>query len=107
MDFAVSADHVIKIKENEKIDKYENLTGELNKKKNSEGDGDSNCSWYARNDYPRVEKGVRIAGNQRKNQDHSNHSIIKIGQNTEKNPRNLRRLAVIQTLKKDKQQTLV
>ena len=33
MDFAVPADHRVKIKESEKRDKYLDLTGELKKKK--------------------------------------------------------------------------
>ena len=39
--------------------------------------------------------------------DHRDYSIVKIGLNTEKNPGNLRRLAVSQTPVKDHQQTLV
>ena len=35
--------------------------------------------------------------------DHSNYSIIKISQNTEKSPRGLKRLAVTQTLVEDHQ----
>ena len=39
--------------------------------------------------------------------DHPDYSIIKISQNTEKSPGNLRRLAVTQTLEEDHQLTLV
>ena len=39
--------------------------------------------------------------------DHPNYCIIKIGQNTEKRPGNLRRIAVIRTPVKDHQLTLV
>ena len=39
--------------------------------------------------------------------DHTNYNIIKIGQNTEKSPGNLRRLAVTQTLMKSPQLKLV
>ena len=39
--------------------------------------------------------------------DHPNDRIIKIGQNTEKNPGDLRRLAVTQTTLDDNQITLV
>ena len=38
-------------------------------------------------------KGVGRILNQRSNRDHPNYSIVENGQNTEKNPRNLRRLA--------------
>ena len=45
--------------------------------------------------------------NNRTRGDHPNDSIIKIGQNTEKSPRDLRRFAVTQTPVKDHQLTLV
>ena len=45
MDFA---DHRMKIKENEKIDKYFDLAWEL-KNVEHEGDIDSHCSWSAWN----------------------------------------------------------
>ena len=59
MDFAVPADHRVKLKENEKRDKYldfcRELTKKTNKKKNSkkqtmelESDGDTNSNWCAR-----------------------------------------------------------
>ena len=40
-------------------------------------------------------------GSWRRSEDHQNYSIIENGQNTEKNPRDLKRLAVIQTPVKD------
>ncbi len=40
-------------------------------------------------------------------EDHPNDSIIENGQTTEKNPGDLRRLAVTQTPVKDNQQTLM
>ena len=47
VDFAVLVDHKVKIKENEKIDKYLDLTRELKKvaEHYSDGDGDTNRSW--------------------------------------------------------------
>ncbi len=39
--------------------------------------------------------------------DHPNNSIVENGQNTEKSPRDLRRLAVTQTLVKNHQLTLM
>ena len=42
-------------------------------------------------------KGTEGFGNKRTSGDHPNYNIIKIGQNTEKSPRELRRLAVTQT----------
>ena len=46
-------------------------------------------------------------GNKRTSGDHRNDSIIEIGQNTEKSPGDLRKLAVTQTLVKDYQLTLM
>ena len=45
----------------------------------------------------RLIKGTRGHENKRTSGDHSNYCIIEIGQNTEKSPENLRRLAVAQT----------
>ena len=46
-------------------------------------------------------------GDQRENRDHTDHSIVKIDENTEKSPGDLRRLAVTHTSVKDHQLTLV
>ena len=46
-------------------------------------------------------------GNKRTSGDHQDYSIVEIGQNTEKSPEDLRRLAVIQTPVKNHQQTLM
>ena len=45
-------------------------------------------------------------GNKRSNEDHPNCNIIKIGQNTEKSPGDLKILAVTQTPVEDNQLTL-
>ena len=52
-------------------------------------------------------KGAGRVANRRINRDHPNYSIVKIGQNTEKSPGDLRRLDVTQTPMKDHQLTLV
>ena len=49
MEFAVPADHRVEIKENEKIDKYFDVTSE--KKMEHESDGDTNINWCTRK-YP-------------------------------------------------------
>ena len=54
-------------------------------------DGDTNCNWCPRNDPQRLAKGI---GKQRASEVHPVLSIIKIGQNTEKSPGDLKRLAV-------------
>ena len=52
-------------------------------------------------------KGTGGVGNLKTSRDHPNYSIVRIGQNTEKNPGHLRRLAVTQTPVNDYQLTLV
>ena len=47
-----------------------------------------------------LEKKIGVIEIQRKNQDHPDHRIDQIGQNTEKSPENLRRLAVTKALVK-------
>ena len=44
-----------------------------------------------------MDKRTGGVGNKRRSRDHPNYSVIKIGQNTEKSPGDLRRLAVTQT----------
>ena len=44
MDFAISADRMVKMKESEKRDKYLDLARELKKRMEQEGDGDTNCN---------------------------------------------------------------
>ena len=91
MDFAVLADHRIRLKESEKKDKYLDLARELKKIWNMKvmiipivigafGTGGLG-SWRTSGDYP-------------------NYSITENGQNTEKSPGDLRRLAVTQTPEK-------
>ena len=45
VDFAVSADHRIKLKEREKRDKYLDLARELKKTMEHKGDKYTNCNW--------------------------------------------------------------
>ena len=45
VDFAVPANHRIKLKECEKMDKYLELLRELKKTMEHEGDNDNNCDW--------------------------------------------------------------
>ena len=72
-----------------------------------EGDGDTNCGWCTWNNPQRVDKGTRRHRNQRTSRDHPDYRIINIGQNTEKNPGDLKRLAVTQTPVENHQLTLV
>ena len=56
-------------------------------------------SLVPRNNPQRIGKGFGRLGNKKTSGDHPDYSIIKIGQNTEKSPGNLKRLALTQTLK--------
>ena len=54
-----------------------------------------------------IATGVEGLGNKRTNRDHPNYDIVKIGQNTDKSPGDLRRLAVTQTSEKQSVKTCV
>ena len=56
VDFAIPADHKVKLKESEKIDKYLDLARELKKTMEDESDGDTNCNWCARYSHQRGRK---------------------------------------------------
>ena len=60
-----------------------------------ESDGYANCNWSIRNKW--MVKGTGRQGNKRTRRDHPYNSIIKNGQNTEKSPGDLKRLAIAQT----------
>ena len=69
-----------------------------------EGDGDTNCNWFTWNDPQRLGKGAGKLRNQKASgETNLDYSIIKMGQNTEKSPGNLRRFVVTQTPVKDHQ----
>ena len=78
VDLAVPADHKVKIKEKDKGDKYL--------------DGDTNCNWSTWKDSEKVGKEGRRVKNQRTSRDHPDYSIVKIDQNSDKCPEDLRRL---------------
>ena len=97
VDFAAPADCRVKLKENEKRDKYLDLARELKKPMEHESDGDTICNWCTRRSHQRIDTGTGGLRNKRMNRDHPNYSIIKISQNTEKSPGNSKKLAVTQT----------
>ena len=110
VDFAVPADHRIKLKECEKKDKYFDHVRELKKKKQTmepEGDNYTNCNWCFGHSNQRITKGTGGVGSGWTNGDHPNNNIIENGQNTEKSLGDLRRLAVAQTPVKDHQLRLM
>ena len=98
VDFAVPTDHRIKLKGSEKKDKYLDIARELKKKLwNYEGDNYTNrdlCFWYS---HQRIINGIGELRGWRTSGGHPIYSIIENGQNTEKSPGDLRRLAVTQT----------
>ena len=72
-----------------------------------ESDGYTNYNLCTRYCHQKISKGIEGIGNNSMSGDHSNYSIIKIGQNTEKSPGYFMRLAVTQTPVKDNQLTLM
>ena len=82
VDFAVPADHRVKLKESEKRDEYLDLASERkkqNKKKQTiehEGDSGTNCNWCTWNNHQRIGKGTGRFGNKRTSVYHLNDSLI-------------------------------
>ena len=72
-----------------------------------ESHGNTNCNKCARYSHQRIGKGTGGLGNKRMSGDHPNYSIIKIGQNAERSPGDLGRLAVTQSQVEDNQLMLV
>ena len=70
-------------------------------------DNDSICNWCTQNSHLRIGTGIGGLWNKRTSGDSPNYSIIKIFQNTEESPRDLRRLEVTQTPVRNYQLTLV
>ena len=73
----------------------------------NKGDSDTNCYCCNRNNPQRIGKGTRRPENKRTNRGHPDYSIIKISQNTELSPGNLKRFALTQTPMENQQLTLV
>ena len=71
------------------------------------GDGEDNCNWCTRNNLKRIGKGTGGLGNKRTSGDHPVYSTIKIVQNTEKSPGEIKRIAVNQTQVRNKQLKLM
>ena len=61
-----------------------------------ENDDDTNCNWSVWYSHQRIGTRTGRLGNKRASGYHPNYSIIEIGQNTEKSPGDLKRLAVTQ-----------
>ena len=103
LNFAVPADHRVKLKECEKNDKYLDLAWEWKKPVDHESDGYTNCNWCSWYNHQRTGTKTEGHGNNGTGGDCPNYSIVEIGHNTPKNQGNLRRLAVAQTPVEDYQ----
>ena len=75
--------------------------------KNGQQYANTNCNWCAWNCPKRLGRKTGGTGKWKKNRVHPDYSTVKISQNTEKNPGDLNRLALIQTPVKDHNLMLV
>ena len=64
-DLAVPDDHMVKLNESEKRDKYQDLARERKKTMEHEGDGDTNCNLRPRYSHQRIGTGTGGLGNKR------------------------------------------
>ena len=71
------------------------------------GDNSTNRDWYFWYSHQRIIKRIGGLGGWRTSGDHPDYNVIENGQNTEKSPGELRRLAVTQIPVKDHQLTLM
>ena len=106
VDFAAPANHKVKLKECEKRDKYFNLAREF-KKLEHKSDNYINCNWCSWYSHQKIGTRTGELGNNGMGGDCPNYSIDEIGQNTEKSLGDSRRLVVIQTPGRNRQQALM
>ena len=93
VDFAVPSDHWVKLKgsEKKKKGKYLDLARELKKTTEHESDGNTNCNRCARYRHQSIGKKSGGIWNKTTSGDRPNYCTVKIGQNTEKSPGDLRK----------------
>ena len=103
---AVPVDHRVKLKECEKRDKYLDLW-ELKITVQHESDDYTNCNWCSWYCHQRIGTRAGELGNNGTGGDNPNYCIVEIGQNTEKSPSDLRRLAITQSPVKNHQLMLM
>ena len=72
-----------------------------------DGEDDTYCKWCVRNNPERFDKGTGSLRKLRTSKDLPDYSIIKIGENSEKGPGDMRRHVVTQTTVKNYQLMLV
>ena len=97
MDFAVTANHRLRLKESEKKDKYLDIARKFLKTVGYKSDDYTDCNWCSWYSYQRIDTKTGGPGNNRTSRDYPSQRIIKIGQNTEKSSGDLIGLAVTQT----------
>ena len=107
VEFAVPADHRVKLKESEKKDKYLDLARKFKKNVKQESNDYTNCNWCSWYNHQRISEGTGRIGNKGMSGDHHIDCIIEISQNTGKSSGDLVRLAVTQTSVKDNQLRLM
>ena len=78
MDLSILTDHRLKLKENEKRDKYADLARELHKTMKHKDDGDTNCNWCTWNNPERIGNRTERHGKKRMSGGHLDCSIIKV-----------------------------
>ena len=86
------------IKEKEKRDKYKDLAKELKTAVEHKRNSDTNSNWCTWNGPERFGKGAGSVENRKTSRDHPNYDRVNTGQNTEKSPGDLRRLAATKTV---------
>ena len=104
MDFAVSADFKLKLKESKK--RYVDLSREMEEDIKHQGDDNTNWNRCVLYSHLSIGTGTGRLEN-RKSGDYQDYSIIKIGQNTEKSPGDLGNLAGTQITVRNNQRTLM
>ena len=87
-------------------DIYLDLAREEKKTMEHESYGGTNCNWRTRYSHQRIGRETEGLENKRTSGDHLFYSIVEIGQNTKKSPRDWKRLAVTRTPAENHQQTL-
>ena len=95
MDFAVPADHRVKLKKTKKRDKYQDLARELKKETMEyESYGETNCNWCTRY---RLAQGLEDLETRGRVETIQTTALLGSAKNSEKSPGDLRRLAITQT----------
>ena len=72
-----------------------------------ESHGDTNLNWRSRYSHQKIGRRTGGLGYKKTSGEHPSSSIVEIGQNTKKNPGDLKRLAVTQTPMENHKLTLV